>query len=252
MGEWHNPASFAIWLTIVLIVVIALSVSFVLLTRLYIKRILWEQTQLDNTKIEYQKRLVRDSVSIQEVERERIASDLHDELISNLNILRMVLYNCKIQSDMNPIKMLEDGISLSRRISHDLMPPMLEETEFVDLLYGFVYPLKDSFNLSFNTVGVKFDVIIKDNKLQLFRICQEVISNLIKHSKATIISVDLRFFKKSLFIRISDNGIGFNPSITNVGLGLKNIELRNQYIGGLYKFKSTANRGTDFLLLYNV
>lgn len=249
MKGWQDPESFAIWLGVVILVILILSVAIVLITKLYVRRIMWEQAEASKVKINYQRQLVDDSIVIQETERERIAADLHDELISKLNVVRMVLYNSKIESSMDPVKMLEDGISLSRRISHDLMPPLLEETEFIELFHDFVFPLKESHNLNFKVYGDQKDVTCKDMKLQLFRICQEVINNIIRHAKATSLDVEIRFGLNNIFIRVTDDGVGFDVSGKSKGLGLKNIELRTQFIKGQFKFKSVLGVGTRFLLL---
>ena len=248
MEGWQNPQNFAIGLFIALLFVATLVVGVVLLMRAYTKRIMQEQEKLTQAKVEYQKSLLLNSVLAQEKERERIAKDLHDDLISKLTVLT---YALQIEnSKVKPVDLLNETIKIARRITHDLTPPLLEQTSLKDLVEDFVAPLSQSYKVNCFFGHHQLRVMASNDKLQLFRIVQEVINNMLKHAKATEISIQLRITGSIVALTIKDNGIGFDTSQQPKGLGIKNIELRTQILKGHSKFKSQPGKGTTFIFCY--
>lgn len=244
MAEWQDPENFAIGLFVVLLIVIFLVTSIVVLTRIYLKRMIQEQEHLARTKIEHQQLLMWNSLLVQEKERERIASDLHDELISKLTVLVYAIQTNN--SQVKPVEVLQDSIRIAREITHDLCPPLLQQTSINELIENFISPLAKAFTIDYFPGTNRGGELKNEIKLQLLRIVQEIINNILKHAKASKIVMRLRFTTDSIAMVIRDNGIGFDTSKTAQGLGLKNIELRSQLLGGKCRFKSNPNRGTTF------
>jgi signal transduction histidine kinase len=81
-----------------------------------------------------------------------------------------------------------------------------------------------------------------------FRVVQEIVSNIIRHAHARMIDLNLRITDSHLSLRIEDDGIGFDTKKKTKGLGQKNIELRIQMLKGKYRFQSSPEKGTTFLL----
>ena len=81
-------------------------------------------------------------------------------------------------------------------------------------------------------------------EISLYRVVQEIISNVLKHARATVVEVNLTRNHDSLNILIEDNGIGFDPSKSTGGLGLKSIESRVESLNGTIVFDSAPGRGT--------
>ena len=244
MAGWQNPESFALWLALVLIIVIVLVSIFVLFTRMYFVRILQEQQKLQEERIAHQKQLLRDSILVQERERTRIAADLHDDLISKLNVSLLTLNTT--QNIEETTQLLQHSIVLARHISHDLHPPLLSETNLEQLLEGFISPVQKRFKVQFYSVVLDKKELSDNIRLQIFRIAQEVINNIIKHAEASHIHVQLRQANQYLALKISDDGKGF-PKTQKRGLGLKNIEVRSQALGGKTRFNSVPGQGTSFI-----
>lgn len=256
MEAWQDPKNFAIWLTIVLVVVVTLILCIIVFTRLYYKRILQANARLSSAKLAYQKALLSDSVAIQEQERKRVAMELHDNLISKLNT---ILFAFKAQSSGFKFEdLLEECVHTTREISHDLSPPLLEHNSIAELIEGILEPLKTRFEVEFSFQTIEAS-LSKENKLQVLRITQEVINNIIKHAQASSIQVLLRVSTQSCSLVIIDNGIGFsNSNKTNhhsfksKGLGLKNIELRAQILRGQHRFSKLPKQGTSFILSFSL
>ena len=246
MAGWQDPENFAIGLFIALLVVVFLVTSMVVLTRIYFNRIIHEQAKLSQAKIEHQQSLMWNSVLAQEKERSRIASDLHDGLISKLTVLMYALQTNN--SQIKPAELLKDSIKIAREITHDLSPPLLGQLSLQELVESFISPLSEAYKIDgfYGHVG---DCDLKNEiKLQILRVVQEVINNILKHAKATIIVLRLRVTTSSIALIIRDNGVGFDSSQKAMGLGLKNIELRAQLLNANYRFKSKPNFGTTFQL----
>ncbi|MBI3237511.1 MAG: hypothetical protein HYZ43_01480 [Flavobacteriia bacterium] len=246
MADWQKPETLAIWLTIGVTLVLFLVLVLILFTRIYIKRILTEQIEKNRLKLDHQKELLKDSIRVQERERNRIAADLHDGLIAKLNVLLLTIHSNE-DTDRST-NLLRESIGVARRISHDLSPPLLGETDFADLIAEFVSPLRNNMQVKYYLSEHTKESLGNDVKLQLLRVVQEIISNTIKHSHATIIDVNLRISKGMLWLSIADNGKGFQVEQKYKGLGQKNIEMRLQLLKGNYRVKSSEAKGTSYLI----
>jgi two-component system NarL family sensor kinase len=248
MAEWQDPQMFAIGLSVTLLFVLILISSMILLTRIYIKRIVHEQEKFTKAKLEHQQSLLWNSVLVQEKERGRIASDLHDELISKLTVLTYALQTSN--EKVKPVELLGDSIAIARRITHDLRPPLLDQTSLEELVDDFVLPLTNAYAIGcFFSPHHQHLEMKSEIKLQLFRIVQEVVNNVLKHAKATQISIRLRVSESLVALVIRDDGVGFNVDKNAKGLGLKNIELRSQLLNAKWRFKSKPGIGTAFQFL---
>jgi two-component system, NarL family, sensor kinase len=246
MADWQKPETLAIWLTIGVTLVLFLVLVLILFTRIYIKRILAEQSEKNRLKLDHQKELLKDSILVQERERNRIAADLHDGLIAKLNVLLLTIHSSETTEKSS--ELLRESIGVARRISHDLSPPLLGETGLADLISEFVSPLRKSMQVRYYLSEHVQESLNNDAKLQLLRVVQEIISNTIKHSHATMIDIHLRLTKGMLWLSIRDNGKGFDMTEKHKGLGQKNIEMRLQLLKGNYRLKSSIDKGTGYLI----
>lgn len=250
MANWKDPQVFAIWLVVIFAIFAILSAFIILFIRTYLKRIYKEKEKASFLKIQYQKELVRDSILIQESERERIAADLHDSLIAKLNSLKFLSYRFPSSDLSNDITCnIEDSIRLTRNISHDLCPPLIEESSLVDLFDRLLSPFMNDFKVKIYIVGDEFDDISKDSKLQITRIAQELMNNVVKHSEAKNIYVQLHFGLKYFAFSICDDGIGYDSNVKSSGLGAKNIVLRSEFLKAKFKMKSKISKGSSFVLV---
>jgi signal transduction histidine kinase len=187
-------------------------------------------------------------ISAQEHERQRISQDLHDDLGSTLSMLKFRLEESNKTFDNQLISEIETtnkAVEDLRQISYNLMPTMF-------LQRGLVIALEELINV--NKIGSKVEFVHSgkekrldlDIELNIFRIIKELLNNALKHAKASKIEFQLIYFDDFLFISIEDNGIGFkeNQSKTE-GNGLKNINLRVNYLKGKLEFES-SKKGTQF------
>jgi signal transduction histidine kinase len=239
-----------------ILIMLALALAFVLFFNYSQKKILKEQMKNQQLAFDHQETLLHSTILTQEKERKRIARELHDEIGSKLNIILLNTYRLKkfrkdnseleeIASEVNSV--IHKTIETTRRISHDLLPPTLEEFGFVEA----VKELRDSFiktgNISINLDLIEISMKISEHivELNLFRVLQELINNSIKHGKATEIFIKLWLTSTRVRLEYRDNGSGFDmTNFANMkGLGTKNIESRLNMINSDYQYNSELGSG---------
>lgn len=183
-----------------------------------------------------------------EEERKRIAGDLHDETLPALSAVARMIDELFHVDDINkssvPERMrlkLDATIQEMRRVINDLHPSVLETMGFVPALENLAVILSRDAGIDYSFVdrNGQDDYEITDfAKLQLYRIVQEALNNVGKHSGAGKVDVKLQTHAGNLEITISDNGKGINPRlIRKDSHGLLNIRHRAQLIGATVEWR---------------
>jgi signal transduction histidine kinase len=250
-------------------VIIYTSLGFVLMALVlfiffYLSRKKIIQYELDKRDliIGHQKEMLSAIINTQEVERKRIAQDLHDDISSNLNIVSLNSHLLTKENlsekeiseiTSNIIKLTQKSLENSRRIAHDLYPPVIEKFGLHLGIEELCFDFSSVKNLSIEYLNdIDFNEITIEKQLQIFRILQELINNSMRHGKATNIKIQFSKDKNSYKCIYNDNGIGFD--ITNIknqkGLGMKNIESRVNFLNGEIKFESKLNQGTTATFVF--
>lgn len=183
----------------------------------------------------------------EELERKRIARDLHDGIGSRLSALKMKLSQSAFDNFEDIYKMLTNAIIELRQVSYNLLPETL-------LKLGLELALKDlCHSLENNKVSINFisneiqKTISESNQITIFRIIQELINNALKHSNCTEIIVDCSQNENLFLITVEDNGVGFNPNSIDEfsGLGFKNIKNRIALMNGKLSINSSKKSETS-------
>lgn len=190
----------------------------------------------------------------QELERQRLSRELHDGIGQSLIAIKMKLDSLtympekEIKENLESIKVQFDHIiDEIRRITTDLMPPVLDEFGLVIALFNLC---EDSSRAS--GIKVKFEHRVRtdlwNKKIQthLYRIFQEAIHNIVKHSGAKQGYLRLTSHGEDIYLSIQDDGIGFRPKIPikHGGHGLHNIHERVNLLNGSIDIKSAPGKGT--------
>ena len=234
-----------------------LALAFVLFFYFSQGKLRSEQIKAQQTQLELQERLLYSTILTQEAERSRIAKDLHDEIGSKLNVIHLNLH--QLQRKAPEIKeqalslaaVINDTIATTRRISHDLLPPTLENFGLKAALEELCENYKAASGLEVY-LEVLEKVPLKDQKLlelNLFRILQELFSNTIKYAGASQIQLKLETSEKQIVLHYRDNGKGFDPALpeNNRGLGTQNIKSRLQMIGGQFQLETAKGKGVHWI-----
>ena len=237
-------------MTVALLAMIMLALVVIAIFRLAMKRVWEEREKLRQTELQHQQKLLFNSLAAQERERRRIASDLHDELTSRLNIVRLSLHGATLsQTDQTTTKqLLDETIELSRNISHDLYPPLLAELGLVETIKDYLHPVKSNLDTSFYYRD-ETGILNEEQALQLFRVFQELVQNALKHAKAAHLNIFLRLGSTTAFLKVQDDGKGFDQENAKNGLGMGSIESRIRLLKGKFKVKTQPSKGTSTLVL---
>jgi PAS domain S-box-containing protein len=202
-------------------------------------------------RIEYTLRLI----AAQEAEHKRIAAELHDSMGQDLllikNLAAMSLRSKspeQIQEHAATINQLAGQcIAEARRISRDLHPPQLDHLGLQRALQSMLEQIAQASRIEFTYKFEAVDELFSNEAaMNLYRIVQECLNNILKHSRATHVNLCLERDLHEVQLWIEDDGVGFSPeqSGQQKGLGLRNISERVRMLGGKLKMASSSGQGT--------
>jgi len=201
-----------------------------------------------------QEQLFSGTVAFQEKEMQRFSSLLHDSVGANLGLLRL-------EADHMPLtekgrEQLADHITQLgnqvRIMSHRLSPILLEEKGLYISLEETVNRIKLSgkIDLQFEWIGKKNDLNAQYSIL-IYRITQELLQNLIKHSQAKIAYLQIMIEDPLISIYLEDDGIGSNLNEPVSGVGLKSIEKLSELLDGRFQINSYKGEGFSISIEFN-
>jgi Signal transduction histidine kinase len=190
----------------------------------------------------------------QEEERRRIAKELHDGIGQTIGAIKLnyqalaeKLNKPELLPEFRKVEtMLNNAGAEVRSISHQMIPKELEQ-------FGLVPAVEGMLNLHFENSPLKVEFehsgfaerIGQKVELVLFRVLQELISNVVKHSKARQVNVQLLKLNTHVVLNVSDDGVGFNVEcVEKNGIGLLNMASRVEAIKGHLHFESSPGNGT--------
>ena len=218
----------------------------------FIQKILKEKSQQYQLELAHQKEVTLQYTSVQESERKRIAELLHDDIGNKLNILSLWINNEDSLNNKRSREVIKQQIpaliEATRTISHSLYPVNLEKFGLILALEALISNVNESLpiqlivNHDYQKRPISFEV-------QIYRIIQEFLSNVIKHAKASNMLIHIRDTETLLAVILSDNGVGFDNSILKKGMGLKNIDSRIKSINAFSKWKSKKGNGSRLIII---
>jgi len=205
----------------------------------------------------------------QEQERQRIASELHDGIGQSLSAIKFMIENslnacravCGTETAEANLEMLgaiakktKDAIEETRRVAMELRPPMLDDLGIVATLDWFCR----EFQTIYPHITIAKRVELQENNIQgelkvaIYRIVQEGLNNVAKHTKADRVHLDLAAVRGQIALCIRDNGQGFDLLASggsggengHRGLGLQSMRERTELSGGTFKIESSRGAGT--------
>lgn len=201
---------------------------------------------------------MRSVIEGQEIERERIAKDLHDSLGGLLSTIK--LHFDQVQSkrtDLNELKeykkayeLLDTAVEEVRSISRNLQPGSLQDLGLVpaikDLINRFDGGVSPVIDFQFYDLPDKIDKMVS---LSIYRVVQELLTNSLKHAQASEILIQINTEGDELVIQYEDDGIGFDQNnLKRKGMGLENIKSRVNYMHGTITIDTAKDMGISVLI----
>jgi signal transduction histidine kinase len=184
----------------------------------------------------------------QDLERKRISRDLHDDLGQSLIALKLKLYKLLTKDQDSELQDINDIIEKVRDFSWILSPGQLEDIGLVpalNSLFERINRINSDIIIKTNNIEEIKDCFSPGSNLSIFRIFQEIMTNILKYSNAS--SVEISIVKKNdyVFFRVKDNGVGFDPKKLSFGVGLASIKERIASMKGKIRIDAQKGRGTD-------
>lgn len=246
-GTWLavkiNPPYWATWWFRTIIILALLSIG----PFIYYRRVnaLKKEKRL---QVEFSKQLIQS----QEEERKRIASELHDSLGQDLLVIKnLALMNKDKNEQFDEIsKTTSFAIDDVRRIAYNLHPYQLDRLGLTKAISSMFTNLEGVSKIKFdNEIEIVDEIFEKEKEINIYRIIQEGVNNIIKHSGADKAKIKVQKLNEYLLIEIADNGKGFDfesVKAKSKGFGLKNLENRVSFLGGEIQFTSDSEFATIF------
>jgi len=207
----------------------------------------------------FEKELATSQVEMKEQTLNYIGQELHDDLGQKLSVVRLrqnqllTRLDNSEKEELNELnELLGECIQDIRNLSKTLITEQIIHFGLVESIEREIQRIKKLRLLQIEFVTQKNDIdITPKHGLILFRIIQESINNILKHSRAKNVSIQLEDDHEILKITISDNGKGFNTNIMRDGSGLKNMELRAKLIHAEFSIESKLEEGTKTSIIYH-
>lgn len=195
----------------------------------------------------------------QTLERKRMAADLHDSLGGLLAAIKTSLSALnpahlserEQQIYRNLLGMIKEAFAEVRYLSHNLQPEALEKQGLSEALHRLVDKMNLTRQVNFGLEVAELPRLDKTTEFNLYSICIELCSNILRHSEATQAAILFRRFGSELNMIIQDNGCGMDPTDAT-GMGLRNIQGRMDLIQGRYEIHSGVGEGTTFIFILPV
>lgn len=211
------------------------------------------QKQFENT-------LLQSQLEVQEQTRQYIAEELHDNVgaLSSLIKINLNLVS-QTTSDEKRSVLIEDSKALVKTLIGDLKQLVIGLNTNVIKNHGLVNAVRNDiqrieklqlFNISFSVTGEERS-LSDDRQLILYRICQELLNNTVKHAQPTKVNMSMVFEENELVIKLADDGIGFDAiaALKNIDAsGLTNLHNRARLIGASLTLTSRPGQGTESII----
>jgi len=253
----NTPPGVSLLLFFGTIGMLTLTVGLIVFIIFHQRKVIRYQMTLQKMEQEQQRMLLNASIRLQEEERQRLAADLHDDAGPLLATARLYLNEnlvnldktTQLQSIYNAKQIIDDTIQLIRNISHSLMPPTLKNFGLESAVNDLFQKISGSGSVNASCRFHDYRERLKaEDELILFRVIQELVNNILKHSNASFIHVTQNTNGDKFFIRLHHDGRGLTQSDfeklnkSPVGLGLKNIQSRLKLLHGNIYFEKDVSQ----------
>jgi len=205
-----------------------------------------------------EKNMSQQIIQAHEEEKKRVARELHDSIgqqLYSILIKLSVVSRIKSKNETNQniqeiMQITENTMREINTISQSLRPEILDDLGFIPALKSFIESYKSTYNIEvdFDYVGDKVR-LEPDIEINLYRICQEALTNVAKHTTANLVKLYIHVSDEEIVLKIKDDGLGFKvkhylKSHKHKGMGLFSMQERAELLGGIFKINSKTGKGT--------
>ncbi len=209
------------------------------------------ESKLEEERQAKQKEITEAVIHTQEKERHDISKELHDNVNQQLTVAMMYIASAEKKhaggSELlkQSAEFILHAIEEIRSLSKGLVTPLIKDFGLVKAIDSILDDLTAVKEMDIEFISDTFieDDINYDFKLSIFRIIQEQVNNILKHSKAAALKIELGRNMQSIYLSINDNGIGFDLSSQKKGIGLYNITSRVELFNGSISIHTAPTSG---------
>lgn len=240
----------------VIVLFIVLIIGVVLYFMQQHKKKIQHKAEMQGTIIQQQELASRSIIEAEENERKRIAQDLHDGIGQMMSAVKMNVSSITSKFEFNKqadvelvdktLALIDESCKEIRQVSHNMMPNALLKKGLSSAIKDFIDKIDHpQLLVKLHTEGLN-QRIDQNVETVLYRVIQEVVTNVIKHSNANRLDISMYKDDDGITCSIEDNGNGFDLSKIEMheGIGLKNIKSRIEYLKGNVEFDSSIGNGT--------
>ena len=218
------------------------------------------EEKLQEEKLLKQKEINEAMIQVQEKERYEISTELHDNVNQQLTVAMMYIASAQQKSPevsellKQSSSFVLNAIEEIRKLSQILVTPLIKHFGLSKAIESLLDDISFVNTLQIDLVADSFfeEDIKYDFKLNIFRIVQEQMNNIIKHSKATHVNIELMRNDKMVYLKIADNGVGFDVNQQRKGIGLYNIISRSDLYNGIVDIQTSPGNGCGIYITFPV
>ena len=241
----QNQEGLTISILIACLCMLFFIIIIVLVFLIHQRKIMLAENKIKLMEQEKQIELFKASVEAEEKQKEKIARNLHDEINPILNTLKFNITKHRIKAQKNeldPASMFADEETLNkviegiRSVCYDLIPSFFLEYGLIVSLESYVKNVQNMDDISgefySDVIPEELETFSRQEQLNMYRVCLEILNNLFKHSECKFFSVSMNSLNKSLVFKVTHNGKGISNEEMNLftenskGLGLKSLKAR--------------------------
>ncbi|WEK38093.1 MAG: PAS domain-containing protein [Candidatus Pseudobacter hemicellulosilyticus] len=211
------------------------------------------QQELAHAKEVHKMELAQSILQAEEAERKKLSEELHDNINQLLGVVKLYVQHAQVNPGMRKelLDKCSDYITQTieeiRHLSRSLLPPTLQEQGLLNSLYQLFADIRQVKEIDIDVETEDFEeaAIAPTRQLLIYRIIQEQLNNVLKHSGANQVTIRLRQSGTAIYLSVRDNGTGFDMQQNKPGLGLTNIRSRMELVNGRMHVQSAPGKGCD-------
>lgn len=240
----------------VIILLLIIFIGFVL-TIFYYRRKKERMQKIESEK-QFSQILFQSQLEIQDQTLQHISRELHDNLGQIASLIKINLNTIQLENTEKAAQKIEDTRELTRQLITDLKGLSIRLNSDRITQYGLIKTLQteverinktDTFEANFEATGAD-PTLSSEKSIILYRMIQEIINNILKHSEAKHIEILLNATENYFTLAFKDDGVGFNveDKLNNGGAGLRNLQNRAKLINAQITIQSTPGNGAVFTI----
>ncbi len=253
----NETAKIAILVAISTLIFLLVPVFLILYIRSYNRHKKNHVLEKQNMQQKFESEMLQTRVEVQDQTMQSIATELHDNVGQLLSLTTLTLNSVNLNDGEKARKKIDNSLALVNKSIKELreLAKLLHGEQLVENGLGHAIDQEinwlnkaGTYELKINNLLVDLQIASPDKDLIILRLLQEVINNIIKHAQATFIQIDSHLADNILYLRIAENGVGFEPEeikSKKSGMGLNSIYKRIEMINGKLILNSAPGEGTS-------